>query len=214
MTKQLPRLFVLIWFFFVFSSLILSVPVAGNAQEPSAGAQKVVTEEWDISADKVIRYEKPESIVAEGNIVLVKRKKMPPKPPGQDAVEGVTDWYILLEEAPPQEEIVTPESIETDQEPVYEEQVTIKADWMVYDADLGRVKARGNLLIDVGPDQLSAESGVVDLEDETGTFENATILRQYKDMHLEGRVVDHRLGTKTGNVKGVIEKGHFEKLFK
>jgi peptide chain release factor 1 len=31
---------------------------------------------------------------------------------------------------------------------------------------------------------------------------------------LEGRVVDHRLGTKTGNVKGVVEKGQFDKLFK
>ena len=35
-------------------------------------------------------------------------------------------------------------------------------------------------------------------------------LRTYNFM--EGRVVDHRLGTKTGNVKGIM-KGQFEKLF-
>lgn len=32
--------------------------------------------------------------------------------------------------------------------------------------------------------------------------------------YLEGRVVDHRLGTKTGDVKGVVLKGNFQKLFK
>ena len=30
---------------------------------------------------------------------------------------------------------------------------------------------------------------------------------------MEGRVVDHRLGTKTGNVKGIM-KGEFQILFK
>lgn len=32
--------------------------------------------------------------------------------------------------------------------------------------------------------------------------------------YLEGRVVDHRLGTKTGDVKGIMLKGNFQKLFK
>ena len=36
-------------------------------------------------------------------------------------------------------------------------------------------------------------------------------LRTYNFM--EGRVVDHRLGTKTGNVKGIM-KGQFDKLFR
>lgn len=76
-TKLLPRLSVLILFFCIFSSSIISVPVASNADESSSTAQKVATEEWDISADKIIRYENPESIVAEGNIVLIKRKKIP-----------------------------------------------------------------------------------------------------------------------------------------
>ena len=37
-------------------------------------------------------------------------------------------------------------------------------------------------------------------------------LRTYN--FLEGRVVDHRLGSKSGNVKGIVEKGQFDKLFK
>jgi len=37
-------------------------------------------------------------------------------------------------------------------------------------------------------------------------------LRTYNFM--EGRVADHRLGIKSGNIKGIIEKGQFGKLFK
>ena len=32
--------------------------------------------------------------------------------------------------------------------------------------------------------------------------------------YIEGRVVDHRLGTKTSDVKGVLEKGRFDLLLK
>ena len=79
---------------------------------------------------------------------------------------------------------------------------TIKADWMVYDLDLGSVKARGNVLIDIGPDQLTAEKGVINLNRETGTFTNASIIREYKDMHLEGKVIE-----KTGDLTYHIEDG-------
>ena len=101
----------------------------------------------------------------------------------------ITDWYILLEEAPPQEEIVTPESIETDQEPVYEEQVTIKADWMVYDVVLNTIKARGNVSVEADDQAIFAEQAVVNLDQETGTFKKATILGSEKDLHLEAEVI-------------------------
>ena len=196
MTKQLPRLFVLILLACIFSSLNLSVPVTGYGQEPSAGAQKVATEEWDITADKIIRYEKPESIVAEGNIVLVKRKRVPPAPPGAgEGAEEVTDWYILLEEAPP-EEVVTPESLETEQEPVYKVETTIKADWMVYDVVLNTIKARGNVSVEADDQAIFAEQAMVNLEQETGTFKKATILGSEKDLHLEAEVIE-KIGFKT-----------------
>jgi LPS-assembly protein len=195
-TKQLPRLFVLILLACIFSSLNLSVPVTGYGQESSAGAQKVATEEWDITADKIIRYEKPESIVAEGNIVLIKRKRVPPAPPGAgEGAEEVTDWYILLEEAPP-EEVVTPESLETEQEPVYKVETTIKADWMVYDVVLNTIKARGNVSVEADDQAIFAEQATVNLEQETGTFKKATILGSEKDLHLEAEVIE-KIGFKT-----------------
>lgn len=199
-TKLLPRLSVLILFFFIFSSLIISVPVASNADESSSAAQKVATEEWDISADKIIRYENPESIVAEGNIVLIKRKKTPPKPPGsEDGVEGVTDWSILLEEGQPEVE-ATPESLDTEQEPVFEDQIIIKADWMTYDVVLNTIKARGNVSVEADDQSIIAEQAVVNLEQETGTFKKATILGNEKDLHLEAEVIE-KVGFKTYHIK-------------
>lgn len=199
-TKLLPRLSVLILFFFIFSSLIISVPVASNADESSSAAQKVATEEWDISADKIIRYENPESIVAEGNIVLIKRKKTPQKPPGsEDGVEGVTDWSILLEEGQPEVE-ATPESLDTEQEPVFEDQIIIKADWMTYDVVLNTIKARGNVSVEADDQSIIAEQAVVNLEQETGTFKKATILGNEKDLHLEAEVIE-KVGFKTYHIK-------------
>lgn len=199
-TKLLPRLSVLILFFFIFPSLIISVPVASNADESSSAAQKVATEEWDISADKIIRYENPESIVAEGNIVLIKRKKTPPKPPGsEDGVEGVTDWSILLEEGQPEVE-ATPESLDTEQEPVFEDQIIIKADWMTYDVVLNTIKARGNVSVEADDQSIIAEQAVVNLEQETGTFKKATILGNEKDLHLEAEVIE-KVGFKTYHIK-------------
>lgn len=199
-TKLLPRLSVLILFFFIFPSLIISVPVASNADESSSAAQKVATEEWDISADKIIRYENPESIVAEGNIVLIKRKKTPPKPPGsEDGVEGLTDWSILLEEGQPEVE-ATPESLDTEQEPVFEEQIIIKADWMTYDVVLNTIKARGNVSVEADDQSIIAEQAVVNLEQETGTFKKATILGNEKDLHLEAEVIE-KVGFKTYHIK-------------
>jgi LPS-assembly protein len=169
-----------------------------SALFPTAGlcSDAVKAQQWEITADKLTRYENPPSVIAEGNVILEKIEKVTRTGPQPTS----TDWSDLLgddkkpadsrEQSSPKE--ITTSKIIT----------TIKADWMVYDMDLGTVKARGNLIIDVGPDKLSAEEGVVNLNQETGTFTNATIIRQYKDMHFEGRVIE-----KTGDVSYHIEDG-------
>lgn len=215
MTKQVPRLFVFFLFVCFASSLFFSILPSANAdeatpaEEPAATAgqaekegdqpaeQNVATEEWDITADRIIRYEDPESIVAEGNIVLVKRRKVPPKPPGpEEGEEEVTDWYILLEEEPEEEVVITPESLETDLEPVYEIQTTIKADWMVYDVTLNTIKARGNVFVEVDDQSITAEQATVNLEQEIGTFKKAVVIAKEKDLHLEAEVIE-KVGFKT-----------------
>jgi len=79
---------------------------------------------------------------------------------------------------------------------------TIKADWASYDITRGLLTAKGHLLIDIGADQLTADSGSIDMEKATGSFENATVIRQNKDMHLEGKVIE-----KTGALTYHIEDG-------
>jgi len=150
--------------------------------------------EWQITADKITRYEDPASVIAEGNVVL---EKVASVSRAQKA-PVTNDWADLLGEKKRQKEEDSEPEIVTEKKTL----TTIKADWIAYDVDLGAVKARGNLLIKIGPDELTAERGTVDLNRETGTFYNATILREYKDMHLEGRVIE-----KTGDLTYHIKDG-------
>ncbi|XOF35140.1 MAG: LPS-assembly protein LptD [Candidatus Electrothrix sp. YB6] len=223
-----------------------------------ACAEAVRALQWEITADKLTRFEDPASIIAEGNVVLQKIENVT----GTAQAESDTDdWSDLLgedavtardtkEEAKKEEKkdtefgeakentLISPKAVpvmqevdvlpeaepsegtavsaalekgnnEPDTEQSEEEasvtssvMTTIKADWIVYDVDLGTVKLRGNVLIDVGPDKINATEGVVNLNRETGTFKEATVLRQYKDMRIEGQVIE-----KTGDLTYHIENG-------
>ena len=184
---------------FPIVTFVILVVTSCMLSPTDADAEAVKAQQWEITADKLTRYEDPPSVVAEGNVILEKSESVTK----QKKTEKKTDWNDLLEEGPGQ--IVQEEQTENDEEQTVTKTrviTTIKADWMVYDMDLGTVKARGDVLIDVGPDQLAAEEGVVNLNRETGTFTNATIIRRYKDMHFEGRVIE-----KTGDLTYHIEDG-------
>lgn len=159
-------------------------------------AETVSTEEWNISADKITRYEDPQSVVAEGNIILEKREKLPP--PVKEKSAKVTAWAELLGEEPKKEE-AKGEDIEKAPVEKMRTTVTIKADWMVYDTTLESIKARGHVLIDNGVDILNAEQANIDLTKETGTFTNATVVRNDKALHLEGKTIE-KTGVNTYNI--------------
>ena len=156
-----------------------------------ASAATVDALQWEITADKLTRYEDPPSVIAEGNVILEK-KETSTKPRTAEK----SRWSDLLGEkektAGKPAEAVTETKTMT----------KIRADWVAYDVQLGKVRARGKLQIVIGPDQLEAESGSIDLKEATGVFENATIVRQYKDMHFQGRVIE-----KTGDLTYHIEDG-------
>ena len=109
MTMQLPGMSFLR--LSVFAALLLLF--AGPAAQLRA-AESVATEEWDITADKLTRFDQPASIIAEGNIVLVKRKQLPPKK--ETTGIDTTEWSELLEEESAPEE-VTPADLEEEREP-------------------------------------------------------------------------------------------------
>lgn len=168
----------------VFFVLVLAPASAFSAQSVSA-------EQWEITADKLTKYEDPPSVIAEGNVILEKKEKVT-----QVKAPTSSRWDQLLGESG--ESKTQPAAAVTETTTM----TSIRADWVAYDVDLGKVKARGNLKIDIGPDKLAAESGSIDLKAATGAFENATIIRQYKDMHLQGRVIE-----KTGEMTYHIEDG-------
>ncbi|MCX5870970.1 MAG: LPS assembly protein LptD [Deltaproteobacteria bacterium] len=163
-------------------------------------AETVATEEWQIAADKITRYEDPKSIIAEGNVVLTKRELLPPELSKNQKKNK--QWGELLEEPTSTPEKTTGQALKKDTTPRYEDRVTIQADWIAYDMDRGSVKARGHVNIKGANDEISAEEGVMDLNKETGTFTDATILRKSLDLHLEGKTVE-----KTGFNTYHIENG-------
>ena len=149
-------------------------------------AENVSTEEWNISADKVVRYESPNSIVATGNVVLEKKEKVSKS--NEKINTELTAWAELLEENIAAKEF-TAEDIENQGPPKYETTVTISSDWMVYDMDLESIKAKGNVKIVTDEDLLTAKEGTLNLVNETGEFTKATVIRDEDSLHLEGETI-------------------------
>ena len=171
-----------------FSLCLASLLALAVAPNPLC-ADTITTEEWQIEADKVIRFDNPPSVIAEGHVVLTKLRKLPPKP--EKAEEQTTEWALLLEEDPAEDvEAVATQEIDKDITPRVITEMTIEADWIAYDVEKNSIKAKGHVSIKSGTDQLLAEEGTVDLGQETGTFKEATILRDSLDLHLEGKVME------------------------
>jgi len=122
-------------------SLLVQLAVSTNDY---AWAEKVTTEKWNISADKVIRYENPNSIVAQGNVVLEKNEKVAPRP---KKVLNFSSWAELLEEDEKPAES-SADQVEKVAVPEFQTTTTIKADWIVYDVEFESIKAKGNVHID------------------------------------------------------------------
>jgi len=74
------------------------------------------------------------------------------------------------------------------------------ADWIAYDVDNGSIKAKGHVSIQNDTDQLLAKEGVFNLTEETGSFKEATILRQSMDLHLEGEIIE-KTGSNTYHIQ-------------
>jgi LPS-assembly protein len=165
--------------------LLLSVQLVNGVPQDVYG-EKVATEKWNISAEKVIRYENPNSIVAEGNVILEKNEKVVVKP---QKVLKTTAWSELLEEQtqPPE---TNADQVEKSNIPEYQTTVTIKADWIVYDVELESIKAKGNVRITTKDEQLFAKEATLNLSKETGKFTDATILRNELHLHLEGKSIE------------------------
>ncbi len=186
--KEPKRIFVFpaLLFLFFFSSTCL--------------AESTATSEWNISADKITRFEKPQRIIAEGGIVLEKREKVVPQPP-QTGQTDISSWAELLGEEV-EEPDITPDDLTEEQVPRYQTKTIIKADWISYDIEEQSIMAKGNVSIESGQDELTADEARIDLSKELGSFAEAVITREDHELHLEGRNVE-----KTGINSYRIEDG-------
>jgi LPS-assembly protein len=184
------------------NATLATLAVSSLISFPAAAlADTVSTSEWNISADRIIRYDEPKSIVAEGNIVLEKRIKIPAKVVRTNTRES--GWAELLGEPVKQEDITAGEIEEqTETEEQQKTALMIQADWLTYDVDLQSIKAKGNVRVVREEDTLMAEQGKVDLNTETGSFTNAVIIRKENQLHLEGKKIE-----KTGINTYHIEEG-------
>ncbi len=190
-SSRLPRLFSLRHVITIFILLtLIGVTEQGKTEE-------VATEEWNISADKVVRYEEPNSIIAKGNVILIKKKQVPLHPPKAKA--NVTSWAELLEEKTELPE-VSADEISDKAETRYKTTVTIKADWIAYDVELESIKAKGNVQIITDDDQLRATEGTLKLTNETGLFVDAMVIRKQHSLHLEGKSIE-KTGFDTYRIK-------------
>ena len=170
-----------------YSVTCYAVAICGTLFTGDASyAEKVSTEEWNISADKVVRYESPNSIVATGNVILEKKEKVVQEKKNKTSV---TSWDQLLGEDSGAKE-ATAEEIENAPPPKYETTVKISSDWMTYDMDLESIKAKGNVKIVTKDDLLTAKEGTLNLVSETGKFINATVIRDEDSLHLEGESIE------------------------
>jgi len=191
LSSRLPRLLNSRRVFIVFFALILT----GVTQQGKA--EKLSTEEWNISADSVVHYDSPNSIVAKGNVILEKKKQIPAHPP--EAKTDFTAWAELLEEEVESPEI-TADEITDKADTILKTTVTIKSDWMVYDVELQSIKAKGNVLIITDEGELRATEGIIKLNDETGQFTDAVITRQKNSLHMEGEHIE-KTGFDTYHIK-------------
>jgi LPS-assembly protein len=171
--------------FNVAVALFVLLPFCGFICQ--AHAEKASTEEWNITADKIVRTETPRTIVAEGNVILTKQEKIPPRRSEAESKSAL--WAELLEEPVDLPEKAA-KDIEQQAVPEFRTTMTIKADWMSYDMDLESIRAKGNVEIHTKDQQLFAREGTLNLDKETGSFSDATILHKENSLHLEGKKIE------------------------
>lgn len=179
---------------FVEPDSISSKALTATSTEPVATAtasNTLSTEAWDIAADNLIRFENPDSIVASGNVVLIKRELVAAKKP--QTTNQNSSWNDLLgadaKDNSPIDTATVADVQTATNEPQYNTTTTIYTDWLRYDVEKGLIQARGNVRIDGNESHVVAKNANIQIATETGTFEDAS-LQQADLMYMEGKEIE------------------------
>ena len=135
---------------------------------------------WEINADRVSHFKNPESIVAEGRVVMI-RKGSP--------FAGSSEWSEHVEDS-------------GSAEFSHQKAVTIKGDWVRFDPAENLIKVRGSVSLDSKEEKIKAEAAFLNLNTFTGTLTNATLYFPEKQLLLYGEKVE-----KTGELTYRFDDG-------
>lgn len=117
---------------------------------------------WQVTADKVSRFVNPASIIAEGNVVLVR--------------QGLTSVGQLgADAAPVPEGGIKP--------------LTITGDWIRLDPVANQVKVRGHAVLDSEEEHITADLADMDMDRKIGHLQRATIYFPKRSLYLAGKEV-------------------------
>lgn len=136
---------------------------------------------WQVTADKVSRFVDPPSIIAEGNVVLIRE--------GVSSV-GQIDRVSNVESGAAG--TVKP--------------LTISGDWIRLDPDANLIKVRGNFVLDSEDEHVTADHADLDMDRQTGRLQRATIYFPKRSLYLAGEEVE-----KTGDLTYHLENGWITK---
>lgn len=145
----------------------------------SASASELSSDSpWEITADKLSRFEDPATVIAEGNVVLVQKQET-----GTITVTSEKNG-VVSEEVRPRKPL------------------TITGDWIRLDPVLNTVKVRGNAVLDSDDEHIIADVANLDLDNHTGTLKNTTVYFPQRHLFLAGEHVQ-----KTGALTYHLEDG-------
>ena len=132
---------------------------------------------WQVTADKIYRFVNPPSIIAEGNVVLVR--------------QGVTSVKMISSP----EEAVKPSAGGP-------KPLTITGDWVRLDPAANLVKVRGHAVLDSEEEHITADLVDLDMDKQIGHLQGATIYFPKRSLYLAGQEVQ-----KTGELTYHLEDG-------
>lgn len=147
------------------------------------GAGELSGSPWEITADKISRFENPPSIIAEGNVVLVRK------------IEG--GFLAAAPDETARTDGEAPGEGETTMKPM-----TINGDWVRLDPTENTVKVRGQAILDSEDEHVTADVADLNLDTHTGTLQHTTIYFPQRSLFLAGENV-----RKTGELTYYLEDG-------
>jgi len=114
---------------------------------------------WQITADKISRFVNPPSVIAEGNVVLVRE--------GVASIGqmGTKDAHVATGGAKP---------------------LTITGDWVRLDPVANLVKVRGHAVLDSDEEHITADLADMDMDRQLGHLQRATIYFPKRKIYLAG----------------------------